>query len=105
MSCESPTPFERIDAAQEYLALLSQTVQENRQKMQREMMIVIHEPHKRYFEVLSVIAYNLDRLEQHLKASRQALSNLRKLRMLLISAELPKADDPDENRESLSEAS
>jgi hypothetical protein len=96
MTCQNQNPFDRIDAALEYLTLLSQTVQENRQKVQTEIMVVTHQPRRRQFEALSLVAYNLEKLEQHLKASRKALNDLRKLRMLLINEEVQKTVDPAE---------
>jgi len=83
VNCSSPAPFEKIEAAQEYLTLLSGTVTENREKVEAEIKTTTDHAHKRHTEVLLAVIYNLEKLERHLKASRQALSNLRKLRGVL----------------------
>jgi hypothetical protein len=77
-------PFDNIEAAQEYLALLSESISENRKSIQEETMDVTSQSSQRGLEVLRLVFYNLDKLEKHLKVSRQTLSNLHKLRKLLL---------------------
>ena len=76
-------PFDRIDAAQEYLALLNGTVADNKRRIETAIIGATSPDCQRTLDVLRVIFYNLERLEGHLKASRQALGNLHRLRRLL----------------------
>lgn len=99
MSCANTSPFDRIEAALEYLTLLSGTVAENRQKVDAEVMAAADHTLKRRLEVLAVVAYNLEKLERHLKASRQTLGNLRKLRRVLLNEGAGKGTDQEKTDE------
>ncbi len=79
------TPFDRVEAAQEYLALLSDTVADNKQKVEAQLLRVANQGFLRSLDALRLVAYNLEQLDKHLKASRKTLSNLRKLRRLILS--------------------
>jgi len=83
LNCTAKSPFDRIEAAQQYLALLSKSVADNRQRVEADMMEATNHNSQRFLEVLRLGVYNLEQLEKHLKASRQMLNNLRKLRRLL----------------------
>lgn len=85
MNCPGISPFDRIEAAQQYLALLSESVAENRQRIEADILEATNQNSQRYLEVLKLSSYNLEKLEEHLKASRQTLNNLRKLRRLLLN--------------------
>jgi hypothetical protein len=82
-------PFDRIDAAQEYLALLNETVADNRRRIETAIVDATNPDCQRTLDVLRVILYNLERLEGHLNTSRQTLGNLRKLRRLLGKESIP----------------
>lgn len=79
------SPFDRIEAAQEYLGLLIETVADNRQRIEADIREATNRNDQRLVEVLLLASYNLEKLENHLKASRRTLSNLHKLRRLLLN--------------------
>jgi hypothetical protein len=85
MSVPTITPFDRIEAAQEYLRFLSETVADNRRCTDADILEVAKQNSPRCLEVLKLVSYNLEKLDNHLKTSRQALNNLRKLRQLLLN--------------------
>lgn len=89
MTFPNITPFDSIEAAQEYLALLSEVVADNRQKIDADIAEPANQNFPRSLEVLKLTAYNLKKLEQHLKVSRQTLNNLRKLRRFLSNESAP----------------
>jgi hypothetical protein len=76
--------------------MLSETVAENRQKVEAEIVALRDQPIKRTQELLQVVAYNLEKLERHLKAARQALNNLRKLRKVLLAGAGACQDENDQ---------
>jgi hypothetical protein len=77
------TPFESIESAQEYLRLLAE-----------EIVVVMHgveadtesasvlDP-ARQIDALHLLLYKLQKLQQHVHASRRILNDLRTLRRLL----------------------
>jgi hypothetical protein len=84
-------PFDRIDAAQEYVGLLNETVADNKRRIETAIIGATSPDCQRTLDVLRVILYNLERLEEHLKASRQTLGNLHRLRRLLFKENIPTA--------------
>jgi hypothetical protein len=78
------SPFDRVEAAQEYLALLSISVADNKERIEAEIRDGANEEMPRHLELLRLVAYHLQGLERHLKASRRVLSNLYKLRRLVL---------------------
>jgi len=85
MGLATITPFDRVEAAHEYLTLLSETVADNRRIIDADTREVTNQNCQRCVEVLKLVSYNLEKLETHLKASRQSLNNLCKLRRLLLN--------------------
>jgi len=75
--------FESIENAQEYLALLSQTVLEAKQDIAIDIDARTNAGPLRHIEALRMISYNLEKLERHVKMSRRILNDLRTLRRLL----------------------
>jgi hypothetical protein len=68
LNCTAKSPFDRIEAAQQYLALLSKSVADNRQRVEADMMEATNHNSQRFLEVLRLGVYNLEQLEKHLKA-------------------------------------
>lgn len=91
MSFPDKSPFGRIDAAVEYLTLLVSTVMENRELIETEIIEVTEQKNQRGVEVLTLVAYNLEKLEKHLVAGRQTLNDLGKLRRLLLNGCMERA--------------
>ena len=87
MTSTRGAPFNSIEAAQDYLTLLSDTIIENKQSVATEIQQSRHDTPSRYLEVLELIAFNLEQLETHLRTSRRVLANLRKLRALLLNGD------------------
>lgn len=85
MSLARIAPFDQVEAAQEYLTLLSETVADNRRTIEADVRELTNQNCDHCVQVLKLASYNLEKLEKHLKASRQILNNLRKLRRLLLN--------------------
>ena len=83
MECKQQPAFESIESAQEFLALLAQTVQEAKLDNDLDIDSRTTSPAQRHVEALRMISYNLEKLERHVKMSRRILNDLRTLRRLL----------------------
>ena len=83
MECKSRTAFESIESAQQYLALLAQTVLEAKRDTKADIDSKATSESPRHVEALRMISYNLEKLERHVKMSRRILNDLRTLRRLL----------------------
>lgn len=78
------TPFDSIEGAQEYLALLAQALTEAKQSTEADVAADPDTKAPRRLEALRLTLYKLDKLEQHIKMSRRLLNDLRTLRRLLL---------------------
>jgi hypothetical protein len=76
----SPTAFDTIESAQEFLALLREAVEESRLTAESD----VPQTEGRNLDALRLVLYKLEKLEQHLKASGRLLNDLRTLRRLLL---------------------
>jgi hypothetical protein len=79
----SPTAFDTIESAQEFLVLLREAVEEAKQTSEADIL----EPglkEGRQLDAVRLVLYKLDKLEQHLKVSSRLLNDLRILRRLLL---------------------
>jgi hypothetical protein len=95
MAMMSPTAFDTIESAQEFLVLLREAVEEAKQTAEADIL----EPglkEGRQLDAVRLVLYKLDKLEQHLKASARLLNDLRTLRRLLLEerSELGSAPRP-----------
>jgi hypothetical protein len=85
MPYEPETPFDSIEGALEYVSLLVESVEEARQDIAEELREARAEADAtRRADALRIVAYKLDRLIEHARASRRLLNDLRKLRRLLL---------------------
>ena len=85
MPYEPDTPFDSIEGALEYVSLLVDSVQEAREDIAAEIEEARSEPDAaRRADALQVVAYKLERLGEHARASRRLLNDLRTLRRLLL---------------------
>jgi len=85
MSYEPETPFDSIEGALEYMGLLTESVEEARQDIASELEQAGETPDaRRQADALHLVAYKLDRLAEHARASRRLLNDLRTLRRLLL---------------------
>ena len=78
------TPFDNIESAQEYLALLSQALEEATANAEADILGEANSHTMRRRDALRLVLYNLEKLEQHIKISRRLLNDLRTLRRLLL---------------------
>jgi hypothetical protein len=94
MAFDAVAAFESIESAEEYLGLLAQVVLESQEAVQADIEGKAASESSRYVEALRVIAYNLEKLAQHIKVSRRILNDLRMLRRILYR------EDAGDNRQS-----
>ena len=76
----SDKPFENIESAQEYLALLSRELDAARRDTQGDIAREANSQIPRRRDALRLVLYTLEKLEQHIKVSRRLLNDLRILR-------------------------
>lgn len=91
MNCEPNSPFESIEGAQDYLALLAQTVVEVKRDTEADIRDKTTSGAQRQVEALRLVSYNLEKLEYHIRISRRLLNDLRTLRRLLHKERQPLA--------------
>jgi hypothetical protein len=82
MSCGSP--FESIESAYEFVALLAETVLEAQREIETTVQREKTSPASRRSDALRIASYNLGKLELHMNHSRRILNDLRSLRRLLF---------------------
>lgn len=87
------TPFDSIEGAYEYVSLLCQALEESRTSVQEDIAKAHEIGATRRLDALKLVTYKLDRLEDHLFASRRLLNDLRTLRRLLLEE---RRGEPDE---------
>jgi hypothetical protein len=84
MDYEFETRFDNIESAQEYLALLSQALEEATANAEGDILGEETSQTTRRRDALRLVLYKLEKLEQHIKTSRRLLNDLRTLRRLLL---------------------
>lgn len=80
----SETPFDSLEGSHEYIALLSEVIEEARRDVEAETALAVVESADRRKEALQLVAYNLAKLNLHMTTSRRILNDLRTLRRLLL---------------------
>lgn len=78
------SPFDNIENAHDYLVLLSQAIEEARESVSAELSTEGNASLPRRLDAVRLALYKLEKLEQHIKASRRLLNDLRTLRRLLL---------------------
>ena len=91
MSYTSETPFDNIENSHEYVSLLADAIEEARREVDEEIALSVDEGAERRKEALQIVAYNLAKLECHIKTSGRILNDLRSLRRLLMAERAPVA--------------
>jgi hypothetical protein len=84
MSYKPETPFDTLESAHEYVALMAEIVEDVRRDVEGEVGRTIAESEQRRKEALQLISYNLTKLSTHLTSSRRILNDLRSLRRVLF---------------------
>jgi len=85
MANEPTTPFDSLEGALEYVGLLREALLEAQAAIGEDIALARAESATRRVEALQLVTYKLDRLSQHVGASRRLLNDLRTLRRLLLS--------------------
>jgi hypothetical protein len=80
------TPFDNIESAHEYVALLAEAIEEAIAEIAEETQAPLAQG--RRLEALQLVAYKLDKLRGHMASSRRLLNDLRSLRRLLLGERL-----------------
>lgn len=84
MEYRMETPFDNIESAQEYVRLLAEAILDAKRDVEADVATEANAEFPRRVQALQLVLYNLEKLEQHLKASHRALNDLRSLRRLLL---------------------
>lgn len=88
------TPFDSIENAQQYIKLLAEAVAEAKRDIDDQMMVATAQESHRRMQALSMVQFNLKKLQRYLTASSRTLNDLRTLRRLLLE-ERPAANVTD----------
>jgi hypothetical protein len=90
MSYTSETPFDNIESSHEYVAMLTEAIAEAKREVDEEIALSVKdEGAQRRKEALQIVAYNLAKLECHIRTSGRILNDLRSLRRLLLAEREP----------------
>ena len=81
----SETPFDSIEGASEYVAMLAEALEEAQRDVQADIVTAELDGATRRKEALHTVSYNLAKLDQHIVKSRRILNDLRSLRRLLLA--------------------
>jgi hypothetical protein len=86
MNPHSETPFDNIEASHEYVSLLAEAVKEAIAEVEASIALAVSEgvAADRRKDVLQLVHFNLNKLANHMAASRRILNDLRTLRRLLL---------------------
>ena len=82
------TPFESIESAHEFLKLLVETVNDTRRDVELDLQSGANDKLSRRVEALRLVAYKLEKLEHHVKASGRLLKDLRMLQRVLLEEKI-----------------
>jgi len=85
VSYHPETPFDSIEGSHEYVAMLSEAIEEARRDVEEELVAAERDSADRRKEALLLVSYNLAKLNLHITTSRRILNDLRMLRRLLLA--------------------
>jgi hypothetical protein len=85
MTYRAETPFDSIEGAQEYIALLAAVLEEADRDVHDDIALADGAGAERRLAALRLVAYKLTQLREHLGADRRILNDLRILRRLLLA--------------------
>jgi predicted nuclease of restriction endonuclease-like RecB superfamily len=89
MKLEAERTFDSIESAQEFIALLSQAVQESKRDLEAHLEKESGSSVPRRLDALQATLYSVEKLEFHISRSRRILNDLRSLRRLLFEERMP----------------
>ena len=84
MTYQSQTPFDDIESAREYVDQLLAAAREAQSEIETEILRAKEPELARRQQALQLVKYKLAQLTSHIGASRRILSDLTKLRRLLL---------------------
>lgn len=84
MSDQNGSPFDSIESAHEFVALLAETVRQAKQDVEADVQRESSSGSPRHLDALRTALYSMEKLEQHMNKSRRILNDLRSLRRLLF---------------------
>lgn len=84
MSYQSETPFDNIESARDFVDQLLDAAREAEAEIEMEILRATEPELERRQQALQVVKYKLNQLATHVAASRRILSDLTKLRRLLL---------------------
>ena len=84
MSHRAETPFDNIESSHEYVALLADAVEVAITEVEADIALARADGAGRSVEALQLVLFNMNKLKNHMTASRRILNDLRTLRRLLL---------------------
>jgi hypothetical protein len=84
MSDQNGSPFDSIESAHEFVALLAETVRQAKQDVEADVQRESSSGAPRHLDALRTALYSMEKLELHMNKSRRILNDLRSLRRLLF---------------------
>jgi hypothetical protein len=84
MSYRPETPFDNIESAEQFVALLIEAIEESRRDVDADIALAEGSRSGRSKKALKLVSANLAKLRQYMTASRRILKHLRTLRRLLL---------------------
>ena len=98
MSDLTPTPFDTIESAQDYIDLLLEAIEETRRDVGSEIRMSGGPADERRVQALQLVALNLNKLSGHVTKCRRICNDLRTLRRLLLGERRPSAQAEPESK-------
>jgi hypothetical protein len=84
MTYKTGSPFDSIESAHEFIALLAETVREAKRDVEADVQRESTSESPRRLDALRTTLYSMEKLELHMNKSRRILNDLRSLRRLLF---------------------
>jgi hypothetical protein len=84
MTYKAGSPFDSIESAHEFVALLAETVREAKRDVEADVQRESASESPRRLDALRTTLYSMEKLEAHMNQSRRILNDLRSLRRLLF---------------------
>lgn len=82
-------PFQSIESAHEFLALLGETIEDALEEVQQELAVCTKRQEPRQVDAWRVVLFTTKKLGTHVATSRRLLNDLRTLRNLLHRHDMP----------------
>lgn len=86
-------PFQSIESAHEFLALLGETIEDALEEVQQELAACTMRQEPRQVDAWRVVLFTTTKLGTHVATSRRLLNDLRTLRNLLHRREMQSTAD------------